>query len=127
MKKIFSILTFCFATIFALMAADGAAIKFNQTKHDFGTIHADGGEVSCEYTFTNTGSSPLVIISVSNGGCGCTTPTFTKEPVAPGKTGTITIHFNPAGRKGEFNRVVQVKTNASKKRESLRFSGVIVP
>lgn len=127
MKKILSLLTICLTVAFAAVANDGAAIKFERTKHDFGTIHADCGTVSCDYTFTNTGSTPLVIISVSNGGCGCTTPSFPKEPIAPGKTGTITIHFNPAGRKGEFNRVVQVKTNASKKRESLRFSGVIVP
>ena len=68
-----------------------------------------------------------MIITVSNGGCGCTTPSYPKAPIAPGQTGEIKIQFDPSGRRGEFNREVKVKTNASKKRTSLRFSGVIIP
>lgn len=113
---------------FVCVAADsGAGIQFTSTKHDFGNIKASGGRVTATYKFTNTGSKPLVIISVTNGGCGCTTPSYPKEPIAPGKSGEITIKFDPTGRRGEFNREVKVKTNASKKRESLRFSGVIIP
>ena len=48
-------------------------------------------------------------------------------PIAPGKSGEITIHFDPSGRRGEFDREVKVKTNAQKKRISLKFSGVIIP
>lgn len=108
-------------------AASGPEAVFEETAHDFGTIKATGGPVSCEYKVTNTGTEPLIIISVTNGGCGCTTPSFPKEPIAPGKTGTIKITFNPVGRRGEFNRQVKVRTNAASKRESLRFNGVIVP
>ena len=119
--------------LFAVLAvglsasASGPQAMFEETSHDFGTIKATGGSVSCEYKFTNTGTEPLIIISVTNGGCGCTTPSFPKEPIAPGKSGAIKITFNPAGRKGEFNRQVKVRTNAASKRESLRFNGVIVP
>lgn len=126
MKKISLLLTFCLLTITNVLAA-GPAISFNKTNHDFGTIKASKGSVSCVYEVTNTGDQPLVIISVTNGGCGCTEPSFTQEPIAPGKTGKITITFNPEGRKGEFRREVKVKTNASAKRIGLRFSGVIVP
>lgn len=108
-------------------SAAGPQAVFETTAHDFGTIKATGGPVSCEYKFTNTGTEPLIIISVTNGGCGCTTPSFPKEPIAPGKSGVIKITFNPLGRKGEFNRQVKVRTNAASKRESLRFNGVIVP
>ena len=112
------------------VAADEKAtpvITFSQTKVDFGNIHASAGKVTATYQFTNTGSEPLVIITVTNGGCGCTTPSYPKAPIAPGKTGEIKITFDPSGRRGEFNREVKVRTNASKKRIPLRFSGVILP
>lgn len=105
----------------------GAEITFESTKHDFGNIKAGGGEVTATYKFKNTGDKPLVIISVTNGGCGCTTPSYPKAPIAPGQTGQITIKFDPSGRRGELNREVKVKTNASKKRVGLKFSGVIIP
>lgn len=109
------------------MAAGKAAINFETTTHDFGTIKASDGPVKAQYEFKNTGDSPLIIVNVTNGGCGCTTPTYPKEPIMPGKSGTITIHFDPTGRRGEFNREVKVKTNAQKKDNSLKFNGVIVP
>ncbi len=112
----------------AVSAAEGgAAITFKETKVDFGNIHTKNGSVTATYQFTNTGTEPLVIITVTNGGCGCTTPSYPKAPIAPGKTGEIKITFDPSGRRGEFNREVKVKTNASKKRIGLRFSGVILP
>jgi len=130
MKRVIS--TFIIALIACLAigtsAADkGAAISFNETEHDFGNIKANGGKVTATYRFKNTGSEPLVIITVTNGGCGCTTPSYPKAPIAPGKSGEIKIQFDPAGRRGEFIREVKVKTNASKKRIALRFSGVVVP
>lgn len=103
-----------------------ATITMASTYHDFGTIKASDGPVTARYEFTNTGSAPLVIINVTNGGCGCTTPEYPKQPVAPGKSAAITITFDPTGRRGEFNREVKVKTNAGK-RLSLRFSGVVIP
>ncbi len=110
-----------------LAAAKGAEIKFTKTTHDFGNIRANGGRVSCEYEFTNTGDAPLILFSVSNGGCGCTTPTYPKSPIAPGKKGIIKITFDPSGRKGELNRTVMVKSNAKSKKEKLSFKGVILP
>jgi hypothetical protein len=45
--------------------------------------------------FTNTGSTPLVISNV-RGSCGCTVTDYTKEPIAPGKTGNVKATFNAA-------------------------------
>ena len=115
------------AALASSAAGKGAAITFSETKHDFGNIRAVDGKVTATYRFTNTGTEPLVIITVTNGGCGCTTPSYPKAPIAPGKSGEITIQFDPSGRRGEFNREVKVKTNASKKRIPLMFSGAIVP
>lgn len=128
MKRIFLIaLTAILASISSFASDKGAAITFAETSHDFGTIKVNNGKVSATYHFTNTGTEPLIIITVTNGGCGCTTPSYPKRPIAPGKSGEITIHFDPSGRRGEFDREVKVKTNAQKKRISLKFSGVIIP
>lgn len=128
MKKIlFLIISLALTALVSTAADKGAEISFKSTSHDFGTIKSDGGIVTATYEYTNTGTAPLVIVSVSRGGCGCTTPTFAKEPLAPGGTGIITVQFNPQGRRGEFNREVKVRTNADKKRIGLKFSGVIVP
>lgn len=115
-------------SVFAVTGAEKAApkIEFAKLTHDFGTIKASDGPVTAKYEFTNTGDAPLVIINVTQGGCGCTTPAYPKEPVAQGQKNVITITFDPTGRRGEFNREVKVKTNAGK-RIPLRFSGVIVP
>ncbi|MDE5720102.1 MAG: DUF1573 domain-containing protein [Paramuribaculum sp.] len=116
------------AAIWAITAlAAGPEIKFDTTDHDCGTIHANKGALSWTYKFTNTGDEPLVIISVSNGGCGCTKPAFPTEPIAPGKTGEIKITFNPEGRRGQLARKVKVRTNADAKPLLLSFKGMIIP
>lgn len=117
------------AALVAAAAVAAPQIKFDKTRHDFGNIHAGRGPVKAVYEFTNTGDEPLVIVSVTNGGCGCTKPSFSLEPVRPGQKGQVTITFDPRGRSGEFNREVKVKTNAKGKgaRPKLQFSGVVVP
>lgn len=128
MKTVFKLLIVILAVVAPVYAAAAEpTVVFSSVSHDFGNIKATGGSVSHEYEFTNTGSTPLVIVSVTNGGCGCTTPSFPKAPVAPGKTGKIKITFNPVGRKGEFNREVKVRTSGTPKRVALKFSGVVVP
>jgi len=126
MRKILLIMFFVISAVGIAMAGK-PEIKFASTSHDFGTIHEKNGRVTAVYEFTNTGDAPLSIVTVTNGGCGCTKPSFPLEPIAPGKSGVIKITFDPRGRAGEFNRTVKVKTNAGKSRNKLTFSGVIVP
>lgn len=127
MKKIVLILLLILTAGGVISAAGKAGIKFESTSHDFGTIHEKDGRVTAVFDFTNTGDAPLTIVTVTNGGCGCTKPSFPLEPIAPGKTGEIKITFDPKGRRGEFNRTVKVKTNAGSARKKLTFSGVVVP
>lgn len=112
-------------TLIGAMAGGKAELKFENTKYDLGNIKEDGGPVTATYKLKNTGDAPLVIIQVTNGGCGCTQPDYPKEPIAPGKSAEIKIHFNPRGRTGEINRAVRVKSNGGKK--ELSFSAVIMP
>lgn len=79
--------------------------KYDKRIHDFGTIMEKDGKVSHTFTFTNTGKKPVVISDV-NSWCGCTTANFTKTPIMPGKTGTVTVTFDPNSRPGKFSKEV---------------------
>jgi hypothetical protein len=62
-----------------------------------------------KFTFKNTGKTPLLISNVQ-ASCGCTTPDYTKEPIAPGKKGSITATYNAAAV-GQFNKTITVTSN----------------
>jgi len=87
------------------------AIKFDTKTHDFGKIKEADGRATYVFNFTNTGDAPLVINRVQ-ASCGCTTPTWTKEPIEPGKTGAITVVYNAAGRPGLFTKTITVYNNS---------------
>lgn len=91
----------------------GPNIEFANKTHDFGTIRSEGGEVKCEFEFTNTGTEPLVILSASSS-CGCTHPKFDEKPIAPGKSSAIKVGFNPKHQYGENYKSVTVRTNDKK-------------
>jgi len=76
---------------------------------DFGTI-VEGQEARFMFTFRNEGDAPLRLLNVFPS-CGCTTPSWTEEPVPPGGTGTITIVFDSSGRPGTFVKSLRVATN----------------
>jgi hypothetical protein len=89
---------------------NGAQITFLESKYNFGKIHQND-VVEHTFKFKNTGTAPLVISNIGTS-CGCTTPDWTKEPVAPGKTGSITAKFNSAGKMGMQNKVLTVESNS---------------
>lgn len=89
----------------------GPAITFEEVKYDFGSV-VQGGTVDHTFKFKNTGTAPLVISNIGVS-CGCTTPEWTKDPVAPGKTGTISAHFNSTGKMGMQNKVLTIESNAT--------------
>lgn len=85
-------------------------IKFKTEVHDFGTLQ-EGDPAEAEFVFTNTGDKPLIIQNVQPG-CGCTTPYWSKDPVAPGKTGIIKAAYGTKGRVGSFNKNITVTSSA---------------
>ncbi len=91
--------------------ADGRAVIYaDETSYDFGQIEEDEGKVSVTFTIKNVGDAPLVVTRVI-ASCGCTTPEWTREPIAPGKTGDIKITYNPKGRPGPFSKTISVYSN----------------
>ncbi len=109
----------------AVTAGGGAVIAFETKSHDFGTIKEADGPVSCEFEFQNAGDEPLVIFDVT-ASCGCTRPEYPKDPIAPGKKAKMKVTYNPAGRPGEFERKVKIRSNTSK-RIILKITGVVIP
>lgn len=102
----------------------GAVISAPKTDHDFGTIKEAGGKVSCTFVIKNTGTAPLVLTRVSPS-CGCTTPEYSTEPIAPGKEGKIVVTFNPAGRPGQFLKTIAVYSNGMDGALILRVKGIV--
>lgn len=97
-----------------------ADIKFEKLVHDYGTIK-QGANGDCEFVYTNTGKEPL-IISNCQGSCGCTVPSCPKEPILPGKTGVIKVHYDTK-RVGMISKSVTVTSNAKSGTITLQIKG----
>jgi hypothetical protein len=92
-------------------AQNEAEIKFEVLTHDFGTFSEKSPVVSCEFEFTNTGNSPL-IIHQAVASCGCTVPQYTQEPVMPGGKGKVTITYDGKNKyPGYFKKSITLRTN----------------
>ena len=101
---------------------NNATIAFTQTEHDFGTLEIKQPAVY-NFEFSNTGKTPLVIQNVETS-CGCTVPEWTKEPVKPGKTGTITIKYD-AEYPGMFSKSITVYYNGKDSPVKLKIKGLV--
>lgn len=97
--------------------------NFTKEEHDFGTLK-EGDIVQHIYEITNTGDQPLVISEVRPA-CGCTAPNYTKEPIAPGEKGQVTLSFDSKNFKGETHKTAQVFTNTEKTPFVLRFKASV--
>lgn len=94
-------------------------------RFDFGIV--DEGEiVKHVFKFKNTGNEPLVI-SNAKGSCGCTVPTWPKEPVPPGSTGEINVEFNSKGKPGMQSKRVTVTANTNPTETFLEIKGEVRP
>ncbi len=124
MKRIVPLILSFFVTLG--MMSQTPAITFEKSTHDFGKIKEQDGLANYSFTFKNTGDTPLVINRV-HATCGCTTPNWTKEPILPGKSGTITASFNPAGRPGPFIKTISVFSNAGPNPVTLSIKGDVIP
>jgi hypothetical protein len=98
----------------------GAAIQFTQTRHNFGTIKQNVPVIT-KFVFENTGTQNL-IIKKATAGCGCTTPKWPVEPIAPGQKAEIEVGYD-AKSEGNFIKIITVETNAGD--HKLTISGVV--
>lgn len=101
--------------------ANLASIEFEETVYDFGTIK-DGEKVEHVFKFKNTSNVPLIVTGVQPS-CGCTASDYTKEPVAPGGTGTVSLTFDSSGKPGAQNKSATVKANIEGGQTMISFKG----
>ena len=128
MKSVFLVLAMLATSVFTASAQGqandkGAKIEFAKELHDYGTI-PNGSNGTCTFEFKNTGNAPL-IISNCVGSCGCTIPEWTKEPIAPGKKGVITVKYDTM-RTGSFSKTVTITSNAvNEPSKTISIKGVV--
>lgn len=99
-----------------------AKIKFTELSHNFGNV-IEGQIARYEFKFTNEGTEPLVLTNVQ-ASCGCTTPKWPREPIAPGASAVIAAEYNSLGRVGTFNKSITVTSNGGD--VVLTITGIVV-
>jgi hypothetical protein len=99
-------------------------MSFEKIEHDFGTI-IQGTPQETIFTFTNTGSAPLIITSATSS-CGCTVPNPPKDPIAPGEDGELLVRFNGTGQ-NQVTKTITVNANTEKGKEILRIKAFVNP
>ncbi len=125
MKKTSLFILFAFL-ISSFAFAKQPSLEFARTEHNFGTIKEEIGAVTTQFEFTNSGDSPLIIQRVV-ASCGCTTPSYTREPILPGKKGVISAQYSTVRRPGTFNKTIRVYTNVPDSVYVLSIRGNVTP
>ena len=99
--------------------------EFERVDHDFGTVN-EGQKVSYDYKFKNNGQAPMIIQNAQPS-CGCTVPTWSKEPIPVGGTGFVRAEFDTNGKSGIQNKTITVTANTWPKVTTLRFKAMVTP
>ncbi|UKM64799.1 DUF1573 domain-containing protein [Flavobacteriaceae bacterium GSB9] len=98
-------------------------LSFKTDVIDYGTIeHKANGERTFE--FTNTGDAPIVISNVKTS-CGCTVPSYAKEPILPGESSEIKVKY-ATNRIGAFKKTITVLSNATEPSKVIRIKGTVL-
>jgi hypothetical protein len=98
------------SSTFYAQSTPGPIIEINKEIHDYGMVEYAGNGV-CEFVISNSGSEPLIIQS-AKASCGCTVPSYPKEPIAPGASAVITVKYDTK-RPGSINKSIKITSNAS--------------
>jgi hypothetical protein len=96
-------------------------LKFKETEHDFGKI-PQGKPVYYSFEITNSGTEPLKLDDV-HASCGCTTPEWSREPIAPGASAVIKVGYNAAAE-GGFDKAITITYNTNQTKQ-LKIKGTV--
>jgi hypothetical protein len=99
-------------------------VEFDKTVHDFGDISINDGPQTCVFTVKNIGKEPIAIYEVVTS-CGCTDAQWTREPIQPGKTGTITGTYKNEDGPVPFDKTLTVYIAGVGKPVILRMRGLV--
>ena len=117
----------CLPLVNRAQAATGKSrIAFEKLQHNFGTFKEELGVQTVAFNFKNDGAVPLILNNVQ-ASCGCTTPEWTRDPIAPGTKGVIKVSYDPKNRPGVFNKTIRVSSNAENADVVLTILGEVTP
>ena len=102
----------------------GDIISWDKTVHDFGDVSVNDGPLVCTFTLTNNGKEPIAIFEVVSS-CGCTDVKWTREPIQPGKSGTISATYKNEDGAIPFDKTLTVYVSGVKRPVVLRLRGVV--
>lgn len=125
MKKV-TFFTFLILTTLSLTLLAQPKIELVETTYDFGQVKEEDGPIMHEFEFVNVGDAPLIISHVK-ASCGCTTPNWTKDPVAPGERGYVRAQYNPMNRPGNFSKSLRINTNGQPPVTYAYIKGSVIP
>ncbi len=117
MRKTVLLLVFvagCLVTGAQVTTVQADHLQLKETSHDFGKI-PQGKPVYYHFELTNTGTTPLKLDDV-HASCGCTTPEWSREPIAPGATMRIKVGFNAAAE-GGFEKPITITYNSNQSKQ----------
>jgi hypothetical protein len=94
-------------------------LKLKEASYNFGLI-PQGKPVYYNFEIVNTGTQPLKLDNVQ-ASCGCTTPEWSHEVIAPGGTSVIKVGYNAAGE-GAFEKFITISYNGAQTKQ-LKITG----
>lgn len=113
----------------ALMQTGGVKVEgiveFDKVVHDFGDFLLSGGPKSCTFKVENISEKPIAILTVSSS-CGCTDVEWTKAPIKPGQTGTISATYDNKQGAYPFEKTLTVYISSLSKPVILRLRGNVL-
>ncbi len=121
MKQLLTVIAFLAVATFA---SAQAVCTFDVSTVDYGMIEKGSDRIR-KFPFKNTGNEPLIIKN-AKGSCGCTVPTYPKEPVMPGETGVIEVNYDTQ-RVGPFTKTITLTTNEAVDTKTLTIKGEVKP
>lgn len=98
-------------------------IEVLEKDFDFGNLK-DGDVVKHDYVVKNIGKEPLLIAKIQTS-CGCTAPSFPKEPILPNQTAVVTLEFNSSGKIGKVEKGALIVANATNAPFPLHFKAFV--
>jgi hypothetical protein len=117
------IFVFLFSNCSFAQQSKGPVIKFNVVVHDYGTIY-QGADGNCNFSFKNEGDEPLILSNVRSS-CGCTVPSWPKDPILPGQTSSIKVTYDTK-RLGTISKQITVSSNATEPSLVLNIKGNVI-
>ena len=96
-------------------------IELKEVEYDFGQI-PQGKPVYHSFEVVNKGNEPIKLDNVQTS-CGCTTPEWSKEPIAKNGSSTVKVGYNAAAE-GAFEKFITIQYNGNQTKQ-IKIKGIV--